>query len=85
MEETKFRLGDQVRVVNYTRWWVHYDKETDKWSRVETHETVGQVGIVREAHKTQGIDSYALADIKGKVAWYDNDQLELVYRPFYEK
>jgi hypothetical protein len=85
MEETKFRLGDQVRIVNYTHWRVDYDHETEKWSKTESHETVGQVGIVREAHKTQDIDNYAIEGIKGKVAWYNNDQLELVYRPLYEK
>jgi hypothetical protein len=40
-------------------------------------ELVGQVGMITNAHKTQGIDRYSIQGIPGKVAWYDNGQLEL--------
>jgi hypothetical protein len=99
MEETNFKLGDQVRVVKYGHLIWRNKLETIEFplrfpiiSEDEntlvldmSPEMVGQVGIINTTSKTQGIDSYSLSGLKGKCAWYNNDQLELVYRPTYEK
>lgn len=41
-------------------------------------ELVGQEGIVMQKSDVQGKYCYALEGIKGKFAWYDERQLELV-------
>lgn len=66
---TKFKVGDQV-LTNPDR---YYDNKKHN-------------GIVVDAHQTQGIDMYSLHfpdGYGGKRAWYNNNELELVYRPNY--
>jgi len=55
----------------------HIISETDTMYIADmSPELVGQVGIVTEAHTTQGIDNYSLKG-PAKTAWYHNPQLEL--------
>lgn len=45
-------------------------------------------GIIVEAKKTQGIDSYSLhfpCGFGGKMAWYSNSEVMLIYSPAYQK
>lgn len=84
---TKFKIGDMVRVVNYGHpilmspdmlaqtsfpviggRWVDIDKDV-----------VGQTGVVVEAQVTQGRSQYAVEG-PSKHAWYDDEQLELIYK-----
>ena len=84
MEQTKFLLGDQVKVVNYGHWRIDYD-ENKGWSKVDTSKgIIGKVGIISEVSLIQDIAYYAIEGISGKHAWYQDNQLELVYRPSYE-
>ena len=82
----KFGIGDKVRIVNYGSIMVETTrnapikgwpiiKETKDWRYVDFQpELVGKIGLIREA--TQG--QYALSGIKGKEAWYDQGQLEMI-------
>jgi hypothetical protein len=79
---TKYKVGDQVRVVNYGSWIWEWRAQRMEWVDISP-ELVGQTGVVVDAHKTQEIDQYKLKG-PNKVAWYHNDQLELIYRPEYE-
>lgn len=90
---TKFRIGDQVKIINYgNRGW-RYEKIDDNGKLIQLDEPevfdlnpqlIGQTGIVVKAKKTQNIDDYALFGPE-KSAWYHNSQLELIYRPKYER
>ncbi len=81
-EETQFKVGDQVKIINYGHRIYSFDKE--KQDIDLSPEIIGKVGIIVEAHKTQDIDNYSIHGIKGKTAWYNNNQLELIYRPEYK-
>tara|TARA_R110000822_G_scaffold67329_1_gene164009 strand:+ start:2191 stop:2778 length:588 start_codon:yes stop_codon:yes gene_type:complete len=50
----------------------------DMWWIDINHSIVGQEGVVCEVTNTQGRLQYAVDGIKGKHAWYDEKQLELV-------
>jgi hypothetical protein len=43
-----------------------------------TPSVIGQSGIVKTAMVTHGVPAYSIDGIKGKSAWYDEQQLELV-------
>lgn len=82
---TKFKIGDMVKVVNYGhRLLMGPDMQLQgypyKWDM--RPEVVGQTGIVTTAEETQGRSQYVVEG-PSKHAWYDDDQLELVYRPDY--
>lgn len=86
---TKFKVGDKVRVINYGsliwQWGdtsevehLIYKKEEDiTWLDLDKS-LIGQIGIISKADITQGIDKYSIEGIQGKIAWYDNGQLELL-------
>lgn len=93
---TKFKVGDQVKIINYGHpfWWnpksgipklnLPIIQENESLTVFDmSPELVGQIGIISQATTTQEIDQYAIEGIKHKHAWYTNDQLELVYRPQY--
>jgi hypothetical protein len=90
---TKFKVGDQVKIVNYGHlYWTQEVEDTPYYHRPEgggcwydmSPGLVGKVGIIVEAHKTQGIDNYSIKGEPSKKAWYHNDQLELIHRPEYK-
>lgn len=87
---TKFKIGDMVKVVNYGHLILMSPEMLSqtsfpiiggKWVDIDK-DVVGQTGIVVEAQVTQERSQYA---VKGpsKHAWYDDGQLELIYRPEY--
>lgn len=72
-----YNIGDKVRVITYGH--LRYHFEDGKYAVEDVSpELIGQEGIVVSKHEIQGIWSYALEGIKGKHAWYDERQLELV-------
>lgn len=85
----KFKVGDKVRIVNYgsTMWIGKKEKQPTHWPVIEEQENIiiydtdseliGQTGIVTKTQITQGQDRYELHG-PNKVAWYFNNQLELV-------
>lgn len=50
----------------------------DIWVHDMHPNLVGQKGIIVQVKETQGIIGYAIHGIKGKHAWYCNEQLELI-------
>lgn len=82
---TKFKVGDQVKVVGYGHCVITGINESGTDAKIIdlSPEAVGQIGIISQAREVQRIDQYAIEGIKGKHAWYQNGQLELVYRPKY--
>jgi hypothetical protein len=86
--KAKFGIGDKVRIVNYGSILIETTrdapverfpiiKETKYWRYVDYQpELVGKIGLIREASGGQ----YALSGIKGKEAWYDAGQLEMINR-----
>ncbi len=79
---TKYKLGDQVKIVNYGH--LYFGEESKQAVDIAPH-SIGQIGIVTEAEKVLGVDKYSLAMPSNcKQSWYDNGQLELVYRPSYK-
>lgn len=41
-------------------------------------EVVGQEGIISLVSITQGVPKYAIGGIKGKSAWYNEEQIEMI-------
>lgn len=89
--EARYKVGDRVRVVHYGHAiWEHKSEDisvssfpiiqqSDEWIvRDMSPEMIGREGIVKTVSLAQGKPSYALSEIKGKAAWYNEDQLELV-------
>jgi len=86
----KYNVGDKVKIVNYGHA-VWENKEHDKYpSRLPlikedkhlrwvdmSHEVIGQSGIVVEVKDVQGTPNYAIDGIKGKHAWYTEDQMQI--------
>ena len=81
----KFKVGDKVRVINYgaPMWsWdeipgatlISKDEKGPYWYDLRP-EVLGEIGIVHEAHLTQGIPQYALNGTT-IYAWYGEQQLE---------
>ena len=80
MSKTKHKVGDTVRVVRGP-WEIV--GENGKYSIVwdNDDESIGQEGIIVDAHKTQDIDNYSLHypnGFGGKSAWFGNKDLKLV-------
>ena len=91
---TKYRIGDQVKIVEYGLMAWTKEKIIDgKWRVLDTPEwfdmspeRVGRIGIIIKATETQGKDGYVLWSKKdGRTAWYHNDQIKLLHRPKYIK
>jgi len=93
--ETKFKVGDQVKIINYGHpIWAH-NSETMPisfpviWVGDDTKvydmspELIGQTGVIDKVNITQGKDGYSINGINGKLDWYNNDQLEFLIRPDY--
>ena len=79
MSDSKFKIGDKVRIIGYGHLFWSYDKPSDKiptWYDMSP-ELVGQIGIIANITNTQGIPKYALKG-PNKYAWYDEKQLEKV-------
>ncbi len=69
----KFNIGDKVKVVNYG----HIIISCEKGIRTNvdiTKNIVGKIGIIQTINGGQ----YSIFGIPEKVAWYNEDQLELV-------
>jgi len=89
-KKAKFGIGDKVRVVKYGSWmgmgnWdkdkIPYPilKEEGNIIYVDFHpELVGKVGIIYEKDGRSPNAQYALKGIPQKVAWYDEEQLEMI-------
>lgn len=82
----KFKIGDKVKIVNFGHWIV--DHKDGLWSSRDIEpQLVGKTGIIREvSDKGDNGVSYALKpiDFKGKEAWYNERQLELMTECKYE-
>ena len=79
MEDRKpiYAIGDKVKIVKYGHpYWVN--KDGDIIVKDMSPELIGQKGLVDEVTITQGIPMYAIDGIKGKHAWYNEDQMELI-------
>lgn len=91
MDKEYFDTGDKVRVINYghimwmnTKLTDYYNDFTPikedgdiKWYDVMP-ELIGKEGVIEKGICKQGKHQYSLQGVKGKVAWYSNDQLELI-------
>lgn len=78
MAEPKFKIGDQVRVVNYG----HHIRgiKNGLIEKIDINpEVVGKVGTVSVVSSG---NQYAVEGIPGKHAWYNEDQLELTTSTF---
>ena len=86
-----YSIGDKVKIVNYGHpIWVNKKVEELKLSFPLIREDenvrildmspdlIGQEGIVSEVSMTQGIPNYAIEGIKGKHAWYQEGQMEMI-------
>ena len=88
---SKFKIGDQVEVVNYgSLAWRRQKMVGDEVIPLPETEwydpspdLVGERGIVTKVTNTQGVDKYSLTGTT-KSAWYYNDQLKLIVRPKYK-
>lgn len=70
-------IGDKVKVVNYG----HHIWETRDGKMMTfdiAPQVIGKEGIIAKVGTTQGIISYSIDGIKGKAAWYHEDQLEMM-------
>lgn len=88
----KFGIGDKVKIVNYGApvWFNKRDRMSkNAWPTIKEDkhfvmkdmypEVVGQEGIVKLCALTQKDEpQYSLDGIKGKSAWYTEEQLELI-------
>jgi len=89
----KFNIGDRVRVIKYGhRIWEREDENLNVVKVIDlAPELVGQIGMVEGSYADlseknnwgsprnhNSEKSYTLSGIKGKTAWYDESQLELV-------
>lgn len=86
----QIEVGDKVRIIKYgsLAWirdpklyykiWPILRKDGDIMVCDTDPQLVGQIGIVDKITETQGHIQYALSGIKGKCAWYDVKQIELV-------
>jgi hypothetical protein len=81
---TKFRVGDQVEIVNYGAPYWDWTKGKEPVVIDLMPYLIGEVGIIAKAQTTQGQDKYSIEGIKGMTAWYDNGQLKLIIRPNYK-
>ena len=53
------------------------EETEDSWAIDINPDLVGQIGVITDAHLTQGIPTYALFGIEIKSAWYNEKQLKL--------
>jgi hypothetical protein len=86
----KFKIGDAVKVVKYGHliWepkdWEKSDNypivsEGDIWRCIDISPSeVGKLGIVNQVSMVQNIPTYSLSKPTGKLAWFDEGQLELI-------
>lgn len=90
-EQSKFNIGDHVRIINYGHIiWVnkkfpkeylnlHIIGEQDNIIFIDMYpELVGEKGVVSKISHTQGQSEYSLSGVKGKASWYNDNQLELI-------
>lgn len=81
---SKYKVGDKVKIVNYGHlMWSHKKMSFPVvsedggivWMDMSA-ELVGQEGVVNKITITQGNPEYGIDGIKGKCAWYNENQLE---------
>lgn len=78
-EEPKFGIGDKVKIVKYgSLYHAHKDGKlvVGDWAP----QIVGKTGIVSEVDTEVGKPMYAIHGIEEKIAWYNEDQMEMVKR-----
>jgi hypothetical protein len=91
---SKFKVGDKVKVVNYgSIYWTRKGEPVPSsfvllkgsleispylWYDMQP-ELVGKQGIITAVGSSG--DEYSLSGIEGKIAWYENQQLELQVNP----
>lgn len=86
-----YEIGDEVKIIKYGAIvWLFKNIPQPKLSLpiVAEDETmvwldmipdiVGKTGLVSHVKTTQGVPRYIIDGIKGKSAWYDESQMELV-------
>ena len=88
--EAKFKVGDQVKIINYGHlMWGRYKKVDGEYKHSpETWDMqpkiIGQIGVISQVKITQDTAGYVIDGIPNKSAWYEDGQLELVHRPEYK-
>jgi len=81
IDDTKFHNGDLVKVIQGNHYWQTINgKLTIIWRDLDC---IGSTGVIRDAHKTQECDKYALnlvikTGLNVKCAWYQNEDLKLI-------
>lgn len=92
MSDTKFKVGDRVRIVNYGHLiYVHpestmlelftskpYSKSKEMVTFDLNPRIIGTEWIITEAKVIQGIDGYEIHNDTNTIAWVHNNQLELI-------
>lgn len=78
MEETKYKIGETVRVIKYG----HPVWEKDKDGKLIiidlNPELIGKEGVISIARKVQGSDTYSLSFPDQRISGFNNYQLESV-------
>jgi hypothetical protein len=85
--EAKYKIGDKVKVVNWgALYWANVDQLETGFPVIRRSATViwydmlpeivGKIGTIKEVSMTLVQPKYSLDGIPGKVAWYDEAQLE---------
>jgi hypothetical protein len=81
--DTKYHKGNIVRVIKGCVLWAYNEKTKQAEPIYYNNDTIGSIGIISQANKSQKLDYYSLEPIikKGvnlKHAWYHNDEFELL-------
>lgn len=92
MAEPRYKIGDRVKIIKFGHpFWVTkeelkvfptsrpplYEDETRSWFDMSP-EIVGKKGVVSKVTVTQGVPKYTIEGIKGKHAWYTENQMEKI-------
>lgn len=93
MKEPKYSIGNKVKIINYghliwqskdsqqldlnLKFPIIYEDDEDKYLDM-TSSIVGKEGVITKISMTQGMPQYSIEGIPEKVAWYDEQQLELI-------
>ena len=70
----KFGIGDKVKIVGYGNLvWSYPNIAKDT-----APEMVGQIGMIDGFISSKDFIEYSLIGVNGKMAWYNEDQLEMI-------
>lgn len=73
----EFKVGDNVKIVNYghTVWYMEGESILMGDLRKDI---IGQNGVISKTQNVQNVTTYCVNGIIGKTAWFNQNQLELI-------